>query len=586
MKIFKVKKKSGTYSELLEAYGLANLLRKILDAKEMFDTDISINMSEDSVYKVKLSNPLLDEMLDSLSYFPLFKYIKKKIESDVSLYSDCYDYPVQKEWKKERQNSLKKIYKDYKGPENKEKRENAIKQIEKVYSQEKPIIRELDVISQIIIPNNFPGFNKLYENLFDNKDYFSFFIKEIVDYYTNPNYDSKNFDKTVKSLSFKKKITATQLYNPSQGQGVNKVKADGLNSKNFDALWISESMKVSGVLSDMICQLIKVGNSYDLKIFVPEYKEVNYSFKSKLIPEFKRHLKGNTPIKIDILNILLLTQIVIEHLGYTGLRKKVKDIVSGLHSVYQKDLGQNKAVVNIGFIQVPDFIEISSEKENEIWIDILEEQRKIVGSISELGSTTQGLMLYRNFISGGDIDNFFKFAHWYSIYLLTELSNKRKARVFSIEILNKFYNSMDTNNELNLSEIINNKGFLAVAKAIRKSTVTLLYTPKDARTYEIRYGIAQTLQSKSKSKEDLAEFVGDFISLYNAETAMKADRDIKIRRNVRDDELTDFYLLLDKYPSKLIGALLASYGFALQAKDASSASDDEEDEIINEENND
>jgi hypothetical protein len=277
---------------------------------------------------------------------------------------------------------------------------------------------------------------------------------------------------------------------------------------------------------------------------------------------------------------------VIEHLGYTGLPKKIKNIVTGLHSVYQKDLGQNKAVVNLGFIQVPDFIEISSEKENKIWIDILEEQQKIIGSVSELGSTVQGLMLYRNFISGGDINSFFKFAHWYSIYLLTELSNKRKARVFSIETLNKFYNSMDTNNELNLSEIIYNKGFLAVAKAICKSTVTLLYTPKDVRKYEIRYGIAQTLQSKSKSKEDLAMFVGDFISLYNAETAMKADKGIKLRQNIREDELIDFYLLLDKFPSKLVGALLASYGFSLKAKDASSASDDEEDEIINEENND
>jgi hypothetical protein len=343
-------------------------------------------------------------------------------------------------------------------------------------------------------------------------------------------------------------------------------------------------MKISGALSVMICELIKVGNRYDFKIFVPVYKHVNYHFKSILMPKFKKYLKGNTPIQIDILNILLLTQLVIEHFGHTGRRQKVKDIVTGLHSVYQKDLGQNKAVVNIGFIQVPDFIEISSEKENKIWIDILEEQRKIIRSITELGSTIQGLMLYRNFISGGDINSFFKFAHWYSIYLFTELSNNRKARVYSIKTLNKFYYSMDINNELNLSEIINNKGFLAVAKAIRKSTVTLLYTPKDARKYEIRYGIAQILQSKSKSKEDLTEFVGDFISLYNAETAMKADKDIKLRRNVREDELTDFYLLLDKYPSKLIGALLASYGYALQAKDASS--NDEDDEIINEENND
>jgi hypothetical protein len=79
------------------------------------------------------------------------------------------------------------------------------------------------------------------------------------------------------------------------------------------------------------------------------------------------------------------------------------------------------------------------------------------------------------------------------------------------------------------------------------------------------------LQTKSKSKEDLAEFTGDFITFYNAETAREAEKTGQsLRRHVRDNELTEFYLLLDKFPSKLVGALLASYGFALSAKDTSS----------------
>jgi hypothetical protein len=122
---------------------------------------------------------------------------------------------------------------------------------------------------------------------------------------------------------------------------------------------------------------------------------------------------------------------------------------------------------------------------------------------------------------------------------------------------------MDTN-ELKLSEIIDNKGFKAVAEAIRKSTVTLLFVQAEKRQYEIRYGVAQTLQSKSKSAIDLAEYIGDFLSFYNSETAMKADKGVHLRRSIREDELTQFYSLLDKFSekSKLVGALLASYGFA------------------------
>jgi hypothetical protein len=311
-----------------------------------------------------------------------------------------------------------------------------------------------------------------------------------------------------------------------------------------------------------------------LKVFVPEYKQVNYPFRKSLIPDFKKHLKGNTPIKIDVLNILLLTEMIINHTEFSGkVRKKVKDIVSGLHSVYQKDLGQNKAVVNIGFIQVPNFIEISTKEENQQWIDILNEQKAIIsnigrtnGKVLETGEVIQGLQKYRNFISGSDIYSFFDFSFWYSSYVMTQLTKGERIHFFSEISLNKFYTCMDTN--LKLSEIINNDGFKAIAEAIRKSTVTLLRTPKDARQYEIRYGVAQTLQGKSKSSADLAEYIGEFISLYNSETAMKADKGIYRRRTIRENELTEFYLLLDKFPAKLVGALLASYGFALSAQEA------------------
>lgn len=569
MNTFKIKKQSGTYAELLEAYGFANLLSQIFDSINCSDSEIIIS-DQGLYYEVTTDTQITDDLFKNLSYFPLFKYVKQKVDSDISQYPAYFDYPVQKEWKKERQTLLNQVYKDYKGKDKKEQREREINNIENVFENQKRIDSSLDVYGQIITPNNFPSFDKLYQNFYKNTNLFCQFIHEIFYSYGAENYSNKKFEKIANEIPFIKNVTATQLYNPSQGQGLNKPKADGLNRKNFDSSWISESLKVSGALSDMVCQLVKVGSSYDLKVFVPEYKQVKYRFKSTLIPKFKKYLKGNTPIEIDILNILLLTQLVIENSGLLGRRQKVKNIVSGLHSVYQKDLGQNKAVVNIGFIQVPNFIEFGDKEETRLWIDILKEQRQIIGSIKELGDATQGLLAYRNFISGSDIYSFFKFSYWYAIYLSTQLSNKKYARAFSIETLNKFYKSMETK-ELQLSEIISNDGFKAVANAIRKSTVTLQYTPKENRKYDVRYGVAQNLQNKSKSKKDLAEFIGEFIALYNSETARQAEKDGKaLRANVRENELQSFYSLLDSIKSAtLIGALLASYGFALPAKEVS-----------------
>lgn len=566
MNTFKIEKRSGTYAELLETYGFANLLSNIFDRINILDVEIAI-FDKGLYYEVTTDISISDKDFEKLSYFPLFKYIKQKANADVSQFPDFFDYPKQKEWKKERQELLLQIYNEYSGKEKKTYREKKLQEVARTFEQEKRIDSALDVYSQIVTPNNFPSFEKLYYNLFKNKELFQQAVKEIVHYYGNINDTIKEFDYIIRNIPFCKNVTATQLYNPSQGQGANKQKADGLNRKNFDSSWINECMKISGSLTDMICQPIKIGSSYDLKIFVPEYKQVNYRFKMALMPRFKKHLKGNTPIKIDILNILLLTQMIIEHFDFMGRRKKVKDVITGLHSVYQKDLGKNKAVVNIGFIQVPDFVEIASKEENQIWIDILQEQRQIIGNIKELGITTQGLLLYRNFISGSDINSFLKFSYWHSIYLSTQLSNNKYVRIFSIETLNKFYKCMDTK-ELKLTEIISNVGFNAVARAIRKSTVSLQYTPKECRKFDIRYGMAQNLQTKSKSKEDLAEFIGEFIALYNSDTARQTEKTgSSLRTNVKENELVEFYTLLDYFPSKLVGALLASYGFALKAKE-------------------
>ena len=103
----------------------------------------------------------------------------------------------------------------------------------------------------------------------------------------------------------------------------------------------SGTKKISRALADMISQLVKVCSSYDRKVSVPEYIHANLQIKTILTPRFKKHLKVNTLIKIDVLNLLLLTKLVVENSTFSGIRKRVKDVVSGLYSVYQKDMGQN-----------------------------------------------------------------------------------------------------------------------------------------------------------------------------------------------------------------------------------------------------
>ncbi|MDP3462603.1 MAG: hypothetical protein Q8S18_07430 [Bacteroidales bacterium] len=558
---FKVKKGTGTYSDTIEAFGLANLLYEIQNRAEFNRPKIWIE--DKGLYYELTSKPEIQlDQIQELSYFPLFQYVIR--DTSETFDENYFDYPKQRDLKKERHELTQKAYKEFAGKDKSEQLKQKLKEIERIYSEEKKIYPELDVYSQVITPNNFVGFDKLYRNISSNKVAFSEIVKAILDYYSDLEVELKT-----KSLTnFDDSVTALQIYNPTTGKGQNKGKASGASAGPIKLNWISETMKISGALSKMLCQLVKVGSSYDLKVVVPDFKKAEYSKQKQISLAFKKNIKGNTPLKVDILNLLIVNKQLIENTEeYKGF--KAKNILTGLHSTYQKDLGQNKAVVNIAELQTPDFIEFDTEDEAKDWVEFFIEQINIIGSIEELGDATQGLIAYRTFLTSSHFQSWTKFIFWYAGHIMSNFSKNKYALPFKVTSLNKFFKTM---NEFKISEIISNEGFQKVAYAIRKSTVTLQYTPKDQRKFEIRYGLAQTLQNKSKSVADLAGFIGEFIATFNAETARYAEKNgTVLRANIRENELSMFYGLLDKYPSKVVGALLASYGFALTEKEATKA---------------
>lgn len=576
---FYIQKQSGTYSELLEAYGLANLINEILLRTNRQGYKITIKDKQHS-YLVKTNIDLTDALIQNLNYFQIIKFIKKDTLTKIPPDIEFFDYPENKA----AFDNYKKLFKEIESDKNKSVEEK--KQARKLLIMQKEsefgtkIDTEFDVYREIKL-NPYVSFTKLHENFHQNQNNFSLLVGAILSYYSSQSIPELGF-----SLS-EKKPTAQQLYNPNQGKGLNKGKANNASMSNIDGFWISETMKISGALSFMVCQYVKSGSSYDLKIYVPEFNEISLSEGKRLILNFKKYLRSASPLKLDVLNSLNFTIKFIQLTPeYTG---KVVKTLHGLHSVYQKDLGQNKAVANISFIRTPDFVSYNNQAEGQEWLEILEDQRNLISSIKEQGDAIQGLQEYRNFLgsSGASALKYFTaFSFWYAIYLMQQLAkNNTYIRTFKIEYLTKFYKNMNTK-ELNITEIINNEGFQAIAKAIRKSTVTLQYTPKEHRKFEIRYGLAQQLQNKSKSKNDLATFIGEFISTYNAETSRNAEKNggQASRANVKDDDLNKFYSLLESNSPRLVGALLASYGFALNKKETQINEEIDEEGVDQEEN--
>lgn len=566
-KDFIVKKQSGTYAETLEAFGVANLINEILIRSNVINKVIIED--QDTHYLILSNKDITEDMLSTLRYFQVIKFILKDDNEPIpNGVLDYFDYP--------RQKSISDFYKKRFDEIDKNKHLNAEqkKSAKRSLNEEKngDFGQKIDpefYVYREIKGNPYPSFKNLFNNFHQKKDNFQDLIREVLNYYTHQ-ISPKRIFKLVDE-----KPTALQLYNPNQGKGLNKGKANNAEMGPVKSYWIPETMKISGSLSMMICQYVKVGSGYDMKIFVPEFKQINLSEAKSLLFDFKKDLKSISPIKLDIFNIINFSIKFIQRTPEYN-KGKIKNTIKGFHSVYQKDLGQNKAVSNIAFIVTPDFIEYSTKEEGREWIEILEQQRNLISNIEELGDAIQGLLSYRSFLGStgsAALNNFTKFSYWYASYLMQQLAKGNKyIRTFKIDTLTKLFTYMESN----LIEIIQNDGFKAVAAAIRKSTVSLQYTPKDRRQFEIRYGLAQQLQNKSKSKDDITTFIGEFIATYNAETGRYAEKNNgKAKRaNVKDTELVQFYCLLDNCPSRLIGALLASYGFALSKKEL------EEDKIL------
>lgn len=576
-KAFYIRKQSGTYAETLEAFGVANLLDEIFARSSIKGVQITLKDLEHS-YLVETNKEVTDDLINNLTYFQIIKFIKQKANQNIpNGINDYFDYPKQKTIQDEYKERYKQVEK-IKSEEEKKKERKRITE-EKLSEFGERIDAEFDVFREIK-GNPYPSFSKLFDNFHLNQDNFKELVSTIIKYYES----RKLLKPKIKLID--EKPTAQQLYNPNQGKGLNKGKANNVSMRNLSSHWIAETMKISGALSFMICQYVKAGSGYDLKIYAPEFNEISLRDAKELTKEFKRYLKSVSPVKLDIINSLsFTTQFIRRTPQYTGKPRKT---IKGFHSVYQKDLGQNKAVANIAFIATPDFVTYSTIEEGSEWIEILEHQKALISNIEEHGDAMKGLLTYRNFlgaVGNASLNYFNDFSFWYATYLMQKLTKgNRFVRTFKIEDLNKFYNNM-ASNDSKLTEIIQDEGFLAVAQAIRKSTVSLQYTPKDQRKFEIRYGLAQQLQNKSKSKEDLTTFIGEFVGIYNAETARNAEKNggKAFRANIKDSELLQFYTLLDKNSPRLIGALLASFGFALTKKetpkDESEADDNTSEEI-------
>jgi|GEM_PF-3459531 len=618
-----ITKRSGFYQDALVLYGLARLLDLIINAER--NEKIEIILKDNGIYyEIEIVDYSLTE--DDVIKFCInpkigFDYVFQESKKGTNMPKhpktgeelNLNFIDIQKEWEKLKNQSS----------ENSEKVQ-AVNPDFSIYALLSHFSIEFLAKEHDAGSTQGGMFTRTFLQLFLNQNKYEGFIKAILSQFSKPNvFDEQEFN----AIAFPKRndnnekikyytlgkghkienTTFNQLISPPSSKGINSNKPR-LTELSGDPNLLIEYLKVLGCFEGMY----SIGGSADFddyRVYVCEPKDIHLSMQRMVMKAFKKGFFSNSSIKGDILSELLFSKEIIKHseelqeqfhFSFENIFSP-KNYVSGFfvchYMTIKKSPPKKHAPINLAYLKIPVFINAKTIGDANDWVEIINELISITRSIKgsqkneEAGDAIQGLDKLRTYISSSRIESFLDFQFWYSQYLMFAFNKKQQdpkwfVKTFRTDTLNKLFKNMTMNN-FKISEIISNEGFKKVAYAIRKSTVTLQYTPKDQRKFEIRYGLAQTLQNKSKSPTDMAEFIGEFIGIYNAETARNVEKTGKIlRANVKDNDLNQFYELLDKYPSKVVGALLASYGFALTEKEASkTASENITTEVENNEEN-
>lgn len=553
MKEFFVLKESNTIADNLEAVGFAKLLKKIISELSNDEEDDVTICDCGGHFKIGSDIDINIEDLGKISYFDFMPYVSKKGEKTDKLTHSHINYDNEQEVRT-------RFYK--------------LSAEEQKKSEYKPR-PDYDIIRLFA---GMDGYRKSFENLRKfEKSAFSDLLIFILEYYsdTSLNRDQllKSFEKILKEKKFPKltKISALQDINPDKGKGINQSKANSITPKGYNSmLWFKELLKFSGGWTGITSRYF----DKDYKNYTLAPSEISSSELEQVFRALKKSIHSNGSVKMDVDLILSLTiNLITYHKNFNDSWDffNPKNSISGFNFAYYKNLGQKPAVTNIGFLGLPNFIEIIDEESGNKWKSILEEHKKRVSNIDEKNSSNIGMLQnYRNFISASNFNALLNFFFDYAVFIISSLNDQKYyIEPFSITNLEELMKKCKS-----FEDIFSNKGFIAVSKAIRNSTIIpVIHKNKK----DVVFGLSNKLKIASRTKESFVSEISEFIQKYNESMMLKDFHQNQHQKYVTTEELAEFFKLLDSdASSKTIAGLLVAFGYAKDPKESNNNSNSNE----------
>lgn len=405
----------------------------------------------------------------------------------------------------------------------------------------------------------------------------------------------KAWSSKVKLPDIKKRLTASQVFNPGLGKGQNQPKADRLTMGNEEQFWLLEYLKAVGLFA--AAAPLAFTKEHIRKTYVLAPSTIELSDHKKI---FEKYFKpvffglNTSPIKADILAALDYANAYLSYYSQedSELDRNPRTSIRGFYVASYMLLSQNSyTLINLSFLGLPPWLaHIHTNDDVVIVQQIIDEHKACIRPLQE--EYQEGSMLldtYRDFLTGDQCDAFFDFCAGYGDYVISTLPANRFVRQFRVASLDELFRRIDMG-EYDPTDFMSTSqeypGFHEIAYAIRHSTVIPQRQnaqhksgKRDEKSlYEVRYGLGNNLRRKTETPEEFVEALTEFIHIYNAETEQvfertseerKHDSDYArkhYRRRVSISDLDDVLALVKKHGPRLVCNMLVAYGYSTESR--------------------
>lgn len=584
-------KSSNTPGDTLAAYGLARLLRFILEERSYYGPKEVVVSDRGDNFEIRLPTSLTERIIEDCTFFSVVEFIlTARNASKQPTRSEVLNYELTKAKVSEYYERRKTLPPEAKG-KNADPSHPALQGLVPP-SSSWPLFQAINQMSAII------GYNEMITRWEDNAAHFPAMLKLILQMTaSSPNgveAAEAAWNTGVKQEIFKGKgdATASQLFNPACGKGQNSSKSSALAMGNLTNFWLTEFLKCIGSFEAAAPRIIKNPKNpraKDRKLYVLAPANIELEDNKRIWDEFQLSFRSDTSVKMDIRAALGYTLAFLRRSetmanqgqdDFGGLGPE--SYVNGLWSVFYKDLGNSSAVMNISFIALPGWLpEVKTPNQIALYQELIAEHELLLRPLDEGRSEEYSMLTtYRDFLSGQDLTALLDFYADYGRFYMSASEREwdRRGRFLRLPTTNNLEVIMK-DDKVDLSAIVRDEGFLQVAYALRHSTVMPQRSKArgNDRLYEPKYGLIQELKRKGQYKGEFISALTDFVSSYNLETEQVFERKKGFegeakslahlqRKRVEKKHLDAVITLVDSNGSSLICNLLAAYGSAVDTR--------------------